>query len=230
MSNKDLTGDGQRDDHEGVPQDGGPDDAIAAAGLLASDAEAVVMANSERRLKELMSFDHDRRIEWLDDPDLIPEHRIALRRSLQARVRPIRFIDRFFRLNGQWLRHWRLLPRVRVSRPLCALALVCGTFCWAAARSDASPGMLNQPFAYTDVDEDGAMVSRVAPSGTPVVVVDQSADQFLARSWLPGVGYATVAVPKVAVTLAEPRTLSWIMSEVSRFLPVLWGPRGRAGT
>lgn len=174
-----------------------PEGTLQQARREAADAAAAVAVRSHARLTELMRAQPSARLSALEDPELLPGDRAALRRSLQAELR--RSVRNQL-VPRRWLRPIvQRLPRWR--SPLIKLAVAslgAGAFLGLASTRNAELALLLSPTSTILVYPDGTR-EPIELASSVMIVRHLNATQAEARWWSPTEGYRTAVLPLSAL-------------------------------
>lgn len=171
--------------------------ALQRARREAADAAAAVAVRSHARLTELMRSQPTARLAALEDPELLPGDRAALRRSLQAELR--RSVRRQL-MPRRWL--GPIAQRLSLWRgPLIKLAVAglgAGVFLGLASTRNAELALLLSPTSTILVYPDGTR-EPIKLTSSVMMVRRLNATQAEARWWSPAEGYQTAVLPLSAL-------------------------------
>ncbi|WP_375454355.1 hypothetical protein [uncultured Methylobacterium sp.] len=144
------------------------------------------------------------RIRYLDDPDLVPADRVALRRSLEAIFVPERRripLPRLWRRGGLRRRLGSALIRMTLSPITIGLIVVGGPWLALSWQNTRPLAVLTQKGVATFRLPDGSEQVLALSQGWTAPVFDRTAADPVIGVWYPRLGYATAAVPRAALQI-----------------------------
>lgn len=186
------------------PARAGPDLALRQARAEAAAAERAVATASAQRLTECLGLVPADRIRHLDDPDLIPADRVALRRSLEASLVPERrrsLLPQLWRRGGLRRRLGSAMIRAALSPLAIGLIVIGGPWLALSWQNTRPLAVLTQKGVATFRLPDGSEQILALSKGSTVLVFDRTVADPVIGVWYPRLGYATAAVPRAALQI-----------------------------
>jgi len=173
-----------------------PEIALRQAKRDAQDRQSEVSARSSKRLVDLMTLPAYQRLGKLNDADLEPAERDALRRSVRAALRPP--LAQRLLSHGMFARLDNLLPTVGWRTMVAGGALL---FALAhAVHQNAEAAVLVRGGEINLEMPNGSRSWITLPAGRNVAVTRRDQASAVIRVWQPRQGYAWTTLPRAELS------------------------------
>jgi len=169
---------------------------FAQAEKRVQSIEVQIKEQSNRRIESLLATSASEQFSALDDPDLAPKDRIRLRRAVAADLRRVDLAA----IAGGSSRIARRVRRIFQHRhraaPTVILVFVASAFGLVAESyaNSAQFVVANQELVLDWRLPSGSTTQSIVQAGQGLTVLKKFNGRILARTWIPGRGYATAAI------------------------------------
>jgi hypothetical protein len=164
---------------------------MSDAEALTASARARLEHASAKRASDLMALPPSARLDHLDDNDLIPEHRKALRNSLRSNLAPEARNDKKARLAF----FEPLLDRLCRSPAFILIALVASIWLGLAASNSAASLTFDRDIRLRFAHPSGHF-DVVYSKGDRIATIGSNALGVHVRAWAPPAGYGIALVDR----------------------------------